>query len=1095
MKYFDNHFLFSETYIKEYIKEENKKKNIVNDDIESAFKQIKDWNHEYVSGEYAKDPWFEYIDSILDVLGFIKTSKNENRVIYANTISEGEKPVAVCHFIGKDEMVGSTRKGKYYSYNALKAAKEYGVNWAMLTNGYQWRIYNTKNVSPYENYLEVDIQESINNNTLADDAFKLFYLFFNVRTYYQKDGERAIEKIKELSDKKAETIEETLRGKAEEILKELCYGLKENMNKEDFTEKEKKAIYNDAIIILYRLLFFGYAESRGLLPIIENDPEYTDSYKHLCDDAKDLHNNGEVYSTKDGFEIWQRLDEQLRVYVDRSYNGGLFHNEDKPILKKHRIANGRLTKCLAELSYNLDKAGKYTEAIEYKDLSVRNLGSIYEGLLEYQLFIADERMVQRKSKGQVKYLRAAEVKLQNSDLKNIIEKGGIYLSQDALERKETGAYYTPEDVVEYIVENTVGKKLQELKIELFESKKDLLEQLSYEPVVSRQRALQLQIDKITMDFINEKILSLSIIDSAMGSGHFLVNAAYLVANKILEMIAENAWESDEDIIADIQHWKRKIVENCIYGIDINGLSVALARLSLWLISASNDKALSFIDHHLKEGNSIIGTDRRRVEIKGSKDNLFGVLSYEDYMRPILEKYKDLKMVGSATKVDVVRQKDIYDQINEDLKLAKKKYDYYLATQFAGGIEDQLAYFDLLSSKDIRDFEKKEMEPLWEIAEEKNFFHWELEFSEVFQKGGFDIAIGNPPYVQVLNEAYKHSIFKSLDTNNLYSYMIESDLNSLRNQGSYGFIIPISSISGSNFNSLQKFIIKMSSELYIDSFAKRPSKIFNKVEQRLAIIYGTRKRDFNQECRVFTCGHKRWYGHERKDLFKPNKYAECKYFNFRKGTIAKVSNKIENNIIEKIFIKSSGKIFKDYYSANKQKSSSFLIFHSTSGYWIKALNYMPNFYSERNGNVPSTKYKTIFFKESVDPVLFISILNSSIFYWYWILFSDERDLTRREINGFPINYESVDTKSMQKLKELSEDLMVSYKVNAEEKIVNLGGNVGIVRFPEFHPKYSKGIIDKIDDLLGQIYGLSGEEIDFIKNYDIRFRMGKESNEDE
>ncbi|KUO78287.1 MAG: hypothetical protein APF81_25400 [Desulfosporosinus sp. BRH_c37] len=648
MKYFDNHFLFSETYIKEYIKEENKKKQS-NDDIESAFKQIKDWNYEYVSGEYAKDPWFDYIDSILDVLGFQKTSKNENRVIYANTISEGEKPVAVCHFIDKDESVGSTQKGKYYSYSALKAAKEYDVNWAMLTNGYQWRIYNIKNVSPYENYLEVNIQESINHNTLADDAFKLFYLFFNVRTYYQKDGELAIEKIKELSDTKAETIEETLRGKAEEILKELCYGLKENMDKEDFTEQEKKAIYNDAIIILYRLLFFGYAESRGLLPITENDPEYTDSYKNLCNDSKELHNNGEVYRVKDGFEFWERLDKQLRVYVNDSYNGGLFHNEDKPILKEHRIANGRLTKCLAELSYNLDKTGKYTEAIEYKDLSVRNLGSIYEGLLEYHLFIADERMVQKKSKGKVKYMKAAEVKLQNSDLKNIIEKGGIYLSQDALERKETGAYYTPEDVVEYIVENTVGKKLQELKIELIKSKKDLLEQLSYEPVVSRQRALQLQIDRITMDFINEKILSLSIIDSAMGSGHFLVNAAYLVANKILEMVAENAWESDEDIIADIQHWKRKVVENCIYGIDINGLSVALARLSLWLISASNDKALSFIDHHLKEGNSIIGTDRSHVEIKGSKDNLFGVLSYEDYMRPILEKYKDLRMVGSVTK--------------------------------------------------------------------------------------------------------------------------------------------------------------------------------------------------------------------------------------------------------------------------------------------------------------------------------------------------------------------------------------------------------------------------------------------------------------
>ena len=282
------------------------------------------------------------------------------------------------------------------------------------------------------------------------------------------------------------------------------------------------------------------------------------------------------------------MDTHIRIYVDRSYNGGLFHNDDKAILKKHRIANGRLSKCLAELAYNLDKSGGFSIPIEYKDLSVRNLGSIYEGLLEYRLFIAEEEMVQRKTKGQVKYLRAADVKLQNSDVKNLIEKGGIYLSQDALERKETGAYYTPEDVVEYIVENTVGKKLDELRTELKNQQKYLLEQLAYENEGSSlMRGLQNQIDEITIKFIHEKVLALSIIDSAMGSGHFLVNAAYRVANEIVDIVSENKWETtNDDIIVDVMHWKRKVVENSIYGIDINGLSVALARLSLWLISAS-----------------------------------------------------------------------------------------------------------------------------------------------------------------------------------------------------------------------------------------------------------------------------------------------------------------------------------------------------------------------------------------------------------------------------------------------------------------------------------------------------------------------------
>ncbi|MBZ9688461.1 BREX-1 system adenine-specific DNA-methyltransferase PglX [Clostridium estertheticum] len=1095
MSYFNNHFLFSETYIKEYIKEQSTGKSVDKENIEIAFKQIKQWNDEYVLGDYSDEPWADYIDSVLDVLGFQKNKENSSRLLYVDTIKEAEIPVAICNLIDKKEAVDTTTKGKYHAFKAIKVAKAHDANWAMLTNGYKWRIYNINNVSPYENYLEIDLEESIKNNNQADEAFKLFYLFFNVHTYCEKDGQLIIENIKDLSAKKAEIIEKTLRGKAEEILKELCYGLKEDMVKETYTELEKKAIYNDAIILLYRLLFFGYAESRGLLPVVKNDPDYTDSYKKLCDDAIKIYNAGDVYKIKDGYDFWNRLDNQLRIYVDRSYNGGLFHNEDKLILNKHRIANGRLTKCLAEISYNFDKNGKYSEIIEYKDLSVRNLGSIYEGLLEYRLFIAEERMIQRKNKGKVNYLKESEVKLQNSDLKYILEEGSIYLSQDALERKETGAYYTPEDVVEYIVENTVGKKLEELKKELFENRRILLEQLSYEPVESNKRVLQMQIDEITLNFINEKILTLSIIDSAMGSGHFLVNAAYKVANEIVNIIAENDWESNDDDIknVDIKQWKRKVVENCIYGIDINGLSVALAKLSLWLISASNDRALSFLDHHLKEGDSIIGTDRSHVEVKDEKYPLFEV-SYEHYMRPILRQYKKLNDIGSATKANVGRQNEIYDQIKNDLKIAKKKYDYYLANQYLGGIKNENTYGNLLRSNVIDDFKKQNMDKLWELAKDKNFFHWELEFPEVFQKGGFDIGIGNPPYVQSTDSSFKYSIFKTLKSNNLFSYMIENHLKNLIDNGKYGFIIPISAISGLKFNSLQELITDTSSEVYIDSFAKRPCKIFNKVEQRLAIIYGNKKSDI-RKCKVYTSGHKRWYWYERKKLFKCNLYTECKYFKLRKGTIAKVSSNIENSIIEKIFINNKSKKIKDYYEGKKENSSKFLVFHSTSGYWLKALDYMPDFYSERKGNVASTKYKYILFEEFIEPSVFISLFNSSLFYWYWILFSDERDLTKREIDEFPINYESIDNESISKLKRLCTELMISYKQNSMEKTVNLGEKVGIVKFKEFHPKYSKKIIDKIDDLIGHIYGLCNEEIEFIKNYDVRFRMGEESTEED
>ena len=130
--------------------------------------------------------------------------------------------------------------------------------------------------------------------------------------------------------------------------------------------------------------------------------------------------------------------------------------------------------------------------------------------------------------------------------------------------------------------------------------------------------------------------------------------------------------------------------------------------------ASNDKALSFIDHHLKEGNSIIGTDRHHVKVRNEKYPIFEV-SYENYMQPVMKKYKELKKTGSATREDVKKQQEIHDEINQMLELVKKKYDYYLASLYAGGIQDEMKFADVLRSKDINDFKTEEMEPLWKIA--------------------------------------------------------------------------------------------------------------------------------------------------------------------------------------------------------------------------------------------------------------------------------------------------------------------------------------------------------------------------------------------
>lgn len=1083
MKYFDNHFLFSETYVNHYINENNKKANINNENLTNLFTNIVDWNKEYTTGDYKDDPWEFYIDAVLDVLGFQhKDIKGNVRVLYTNPIISGEKPVAICYGIDKEELVDSIKKGKYYAYNAVKAAKENDVEWAILSNGYKWRIYNTKNVSPFEFYLEIDIEASIKENSGPNEAFQLFNLFFNISTYYTENGQLRIEKIKDESDKTAETIEEFLRGKSEEILKNLCYGLKENMNKQVYSEEDRKNIYNDAIILLYRLLFFGYAESRELLPITNDDPNYTESFEKLCFDAKEVMNLGELPSTKDSFEFWDRLDSHLRVYVDNSYNGGLFHNEDKPILRENKIANEHLVKCLAEISYKKDKNGKYISKIHYKDLSVRNLGAIYEGLLEYRLFIAEERMVQRKNKNKISYIKASETTLKNSDLKNIIEIGGIYLSQDALERKETGAYYTPEDVVEYIVENTVGKKLEELRQELKNILKPYYDELQYEPTDQGKRTIQNNIDTTTFEFINEKILTLSIIDSAMGSGHFLVNSAYRVANEIVDILSDNDWESLDEIPIDIKEWKRKVVENCIYGIDINELSVLLARLSLWLISASNDKALSFIDHHLKVGDSIIGATKSQVKHVSDEKliKMFDILP-DAMLEPVIIKFNRIQEIGSSSKYDVEVQKDIYNQIEEELNLIKKKFDYYLSTQYAGGIEDKEKYVDIMSTGTIEDFKSPEIKPLIKYAKENKFFHWELEFPQVFANGGFDIAIGNPPYVDIETSKFSVLNLSTINCRNLYAYMIEKNIRNIVNDGYFGMIVPLSIISTPKMKDVQDYVINQS-KTFISSYAIRPSKIFKNVDQRVSIIYGKKVED--SRCELNTSRYNRWYKGERKTLFSNINYVNGTSDFIINSRVPKIGSVIEKEILNKIFSINT-RLEESFASSGENK----ICYHSAARYWIKSLDFIPEFYSDKKGKGKSSEYKEIILKPEVEKKIIGCIINSSLYFWFWSVYADDRHVNKGDIGSFRFDYSKVDNYQKAEFVNIFDSLMKDYIENSVIKECNYSG-IGKVRYQEFRQKNSKGIIDNIDELLGSYFGFTHQEIEFIKNYDIKFRLGEE-----
>ena len=974
----------------------------------------------------------------------------------------------------------------------------------MLTNGIKWRIYDVKANSPYETFIEVDltrlITDSLDN---YDNNHKAFMLFFEANTFFieSNQAESIIEKYFKDSEKEIEKQEKIIKDKIEGILTEICYGFKNSIGKSEYSKEDRQQIFEDAIILLYRLLFIQYAEARELLPV-SNDIYAESSLNHLAEEARNLCNNGKIVEISDEYFLWEKFD-SLRGYINVgwedinmvAYNGGLFDNDQRSILRDYSLKNSFFAVVLSELSYIKNKSGKYEDKIEYRDLSVRNLGSLYEGLLEYNLFIAEEPLVRRKTNGKIQYVKVSETTIKKNERHNIIETDQIYFSQNATERKETGSYYTPEDVVNYIISNTLGKKLEEIRDDFYQLLSKEKELLKYTVTQNEVAVLKKQIDLKIIRFIEKRVLKLSVLDSSMGSGHFLVNATHYLANFVLELIQSTEWENEE-IPSSISHWKIKVVSNCIYGVDINPLAVHLGKLSLWLISAAENKPLTFIDHHLKTGNSLLGITKQDIELKISEMtkneyNLF-TSTYNHMLNNAMEKYEELESMPEHSKDEVHLKKDKYEEIKQELKILKYKYDLFLAMLLSEGNINEEEYLDVLSLNDIRLLEKKvtQNEKYFQIISGNHIFHWELEFPEIITKGGFDVVIGNPPYVVISDKAlYKYTVNNTLETGNLYSFMIEKAIHFTGQLGKFGMIIPISAIAGESMRSLQSYMLENLGELWVSSFSTRPSKLFPKVEQRLAIVLGSKKGINKEPCNVYTTSYIKWFSHERDNLFSSIRYSYCDQDNISKGIIPKIGNEIENKIFSRIKnnknilsdLLCTGGIFKLYY-------------HSAPRYWNKAFNNLPKFYSEKNGYGRSTKYKELTFDNDIYQAFVSCVLNSGLFYWWWNVVSDCRDLTKRDITNFPINISRINDLG-DKLKDVFCKLNDTFSKNKVSIQMNLGGKIGLVTLDSVNHQKTKSVIDEIDVILGEMYGFDLDEIKFIQEYDLRFRMGSEEVEND
>jgi hypothetical protein len=442
------------------------------------------------------------------------------------------------------------------------------------------------------------------------------------------------------------------------------------------------------------------------------------------------------------------------------------------------------------------------EFVDYRSLGVRHLGSIYEGLLEYQPCYAAEPMVVVRENSGERWVVEAEAPADA----HVIERrdtGKVYLVTDRGERKATGSYYTPQYIVEYIVEQTVGPLVADAKAR----------------VKAAAAEADADVDVDSGALLVEALLDLKVLDPAMGSGHFLVEATEFLARALTRDHYVTRAESDED---DVTYWKRRVVERCIYGVDKNPLAVELAKLSLWLATVAADRPLSFLNHHLKWGDSLVGAQvadlgdvptmmlskkarKRRAQLRAAgarQANLFETRLTEKL--PVMMG-KVLEIVGQeSADYETVRAKEAADAAVRNLKAPFEAVAHLWTSAYFGNAFDAGTYREALDaiSQPKQLLAMEAVEQAQAMADARGFFHWELAFPEVFydaegqplgEQAGFDAVVGNPPYSSVSGKQFRQYFQKAFESPE-YQYdtfvlFIENGVRLSRHGGYTSMIVP------------------------------------------------------------------------------------------------------------------------------------------------------------------------------------------------------------------------------------------------------------------------------------------------------------------
>lgn len=614
------------------------------------------------------------------------------------------------------------------------------ASWGILTNGVTLRLLRDSSRTSRPTYLEFDLESILEGNRFNE--FVLLYRLCH-RSLFPKPGQESsdclLEKYYLDSIEQGLRIRDKLRDGVEEALKILGTAFLQHPENEmlraDYAggKLTPEKFHRQLLLLVYRLLFLMVAEERGLIVAVG---EHADRNQKFYDEWYSVTRLRErasrIVEASPFGDLWIGLKQTFSLFeygLDANalgippLNGDLFDERRAiPDLAIAELHNHELLVAVRHLS--LFKTGNQYQRVNYSGLDVEELGSVYESLLDYKPVITHG------------------------------ERGLRFDLRTGTERKSTGSYYTRPELVHELVESALVPVMED-------------------SIAAAEKATT---GKNLVEERNEKIkaiLSLAVCDPACGSGHFLLAAA----RRLGKELARVRTGEDEPRPEDFHLAVRDVISHCIYGVDLNPLAVDLCKLALWLEGHWAGKPLSFLDHRIRCGNGLIGVLDPEVLEDGIPDDAFTavtgddkkvaaffkkrnkqdrtsrgfVFEPEEHATEYAASNRELRELAENTAADVRKKAQMYSSWRAGMQ---HSHDEAVADLWTAQFFLPLTSTTdpaVCTTKDFLEFavdkrkKPQQVAAAQDIAQRLRFFHWHLEFPEVFTKGGFDVILGNPPW--------------------------------------------------------------------------------------------------------------------------------------------------------------------------------------------------------------------------------------------------------------------------------------------------------------------------------------------------------------